>query len=102
MKALGSSSRSISKIFVYNASWYIIRGLIIGNILAIGLGILQQQTGFIKMNQETYFMSTVPVHLDLWYILAIDLGTLVVCTFAMLFPSMIIAKISPVKAIRFK
>ncbi len=102
MKALGSSNRSISKIFVYNASWYIIRGLIIGNVLAIGLGILQQQTGFIKMNQETYFMATVPVHLDLWYILAIDLGTLVICTLAMLLPSMIIVKISPVKAIRFK
>jgi lipoprotein-releasing system permease protein len=102
MKALGSSNRSISKIFVYNASWYIIRGLIIGNILAIGLGILQQQTGFIKMNQETYFMSTVPVHLEIWYILAIDLGTLVICTIAMLLPSMIISKISPVKAIRFK
>lgn len=102
MKALGCNNRSIGKIFIYNASWYILSGLFIGNIMAIGLGILQQQTGFIKMDQTTYFMSTVPVHLDIWYILAIDLGTLVICTFAMLLPSMIIVKISPVKAIRFK
>jgi lipoprotein-releasing system permease protein len=102
MKALGSSNRSIGKIFIYNAAYYILTGLIIGNALAIGIAILQQQTGLMTLDPETYFMATVPVHLDLWYILAIDLGTLIICTIAMLLPSLLIVKISPVKAIRFK
>lgn len=102
LKAIGSSNKSIGKIFVMNAAWYITLGLFIGNVMAIGLGILQQQTGFIKMDQETYFMATVPVYLDVWYILAINLGTFLICTIAMFLPSMIIGKISPVKAIRFR
>lgn len=102
MKAMGTSNASIARIFIYNASWYILSGLFIGNVLAIGLGILQQQTGFITLDQETYFMAVVPIQLDWMYILAIDLGTLLICTFAMLLPSMIIVRISPVKAIRFK
>lgn len=102
LKAIGTSNASIGKIFIYNAAYYIFVGLIIGNLLAVALAILQQTTGIIQLDPATYFMDTVPVHLDWFYILAIDLGTLLICTFAMLLPSMLIVKISPVKAIRFK
>lgn len=102
LKSIGTSNASIGKIFIYNAAYYIFVGLIIGNLLAIGIAIVQQTTGIITLDPATYFMDTVPIHLDWFYILAIDLGTLLICTFAMLLPSLLIVKISPVKAIRFK
>lgn len=101
LKALGSTNKSIRKIFIYNSFYLLTRGLIIGNIIGIGLVILQQQTGFISLNPEIYYLDTVPVNFNIFHIILINLMTVLVCFLTLLLPSLVITKISPVKAIRF-
>lgn len=101
LKALGSTNKSIRKIFMYNAFYLLTRGLIIGNILGIGLILIQHYTGVISLNPEIYYLDTVPVNFNLVHILLINLLTILVCFLTLLLPSMIITRISPVQAIRF-
>ena len=101
LKALGATDSSIRRVFVYNAFYLLSRGLIIGNILGIGLIVLQMQTGFFTLNPDIYYLDTVPVNFNLWHILLINLLTIVICFFTLLLPGTIITRISPVKAIRF-
>ena len=101
LKALGTENRSIRKIFVYNAVYIIGKGMIWGNIIGLGLCFLQLTTGVFKLNQESYYLSEVPVNIQLSYLLAINAGTLLVTSLMLILPTYIITKISPVKAIRF-
>lgn len=101
MKALGSKNTSIRKIFLYTSFYLIGKGLLWGNIIAIGLCLIQKYTGVITLSQESYYVSHVPVNIDIAYILLLDAGTIVVCLIMLIIPSFIISKISPVKAIRF-
>jgi lipoprotein-releasing system permease protein len=75
--------------------------LLIGNIIGLGLGFLQQKTHFLKLDQESYYVPWVPIHLDLMDIISINALTLGVCLLVLLLPSLIISRITPVKAIRF-
>ncbi|MEZ5055049.1 MAG: ABC transporter permease [Chitinophagales bacterium] len=102
LKSLGASNKSITKVFVYNAAYIILNGLFWGNVMGLGICILQQHFGFIKMNQENYYLSEAPVYFNLLSILLINVGTLLICTFIMLLPTRLISKISPIKAIRFE
>ncbi|RRJ91157.1 ABC transporter permease [Flavobacterium macacae] len=102
LKALGASNWSVRKIFLYNAFYLIIRGLLWGNIIGIGLIVIQQQFGIVKLNPESYYVNVAPAYLDWFYILLLNLGTIAICLFVLLIPSYIITKISPVKAIRFE
>ena len=102
MKALGSNNWAIRKIFLYNAAYLIGLGLLLGNILGIGIGVFQDQTHFFELDQASYFISFVPVQLELFDILLLNAGTLVICVFVMLIPSLLVTQISPVKAISFK
>lgn len=102
LKALGANNWSVRKIFLYNAFYLIVRGLLWGNIIGIGLIIIQQQFGIVKLNPESYYVNVAPAHLDWLYILLLNLGTVAICLFVLLIPSYIITKISPVKAIRFE
>jgi len=102
LKALGANNWSVRKIFLYNAFYLIIRGLLWGNIIGIGLIVIQQQFGIVKLNPESYYVNVAPAHLDWLYILLLNLGTIAICLFVLLIPSYIITKISPVKAIRFE
>ena len=101
LKALGAKNWSIRKIFLYNAAYLIGRGLIWGNIIGISLCVLQLTTGFIKLPQESYYVSVVPINLNVWHILLINFGSLLICLLMLIVPSYIVTKISPVKAIRF-
>ncbi len=102
LKALGSSNWSVRKIFLYNAFYLIVRGLFWGNAVGIGLVLIQQYFGVVKLNPESYYVNVAPVHLDWMYLLLLNLGTAFVCLLVLLVPSYIITKISPVKAIRFE
>ncbi len=102
LKSIGASNKSITKVFVYNAAYIIMNGLFWGNVIGLGVCILQHYFGFIKMNQENYYLSEAPVYFNLLSILLINLGTLVICTLIMLLPTRLISKISPIKAIRFE
>ena len=101
-KAMGASNWNIRKIFLYNATYLIGLGLLLGNALGLGLGFFQQQTHFFKLDQASYYMTFVPVQFNLWDILLLNLGTLIICLLVLIVPSMLVSRISPVKAIRFK
>ena len=102
LKALGANNWTVRKIFLYNAFYLIVRGLFWGNCIGIGLILIQQYFGVIKLNPENYYVNQAPVDLNWTYILFLNLGTVLTCLLVLLIPSYIITKISPVKAIRFE
>lgn len=101
LKALGANNWAVRKIFLYNAFYLISKGLFWGNLIGIGLLLIQQKFGIIKLNPENYYVNQAPVYLDFGYILLLNLGTILICLLILLIPSYIITKISPIKAIRF-
>lgn len=101
LKALGSTNGSIRKMFIYYALVIIGGGLVIGNVLGIGLCLLQKHFEFVKLPQESYYISSAPIDINFMWILALNILTLFICTLLLLLPSRIISNISPVKAIRF-
>ncbi|MFT7072297.1 ABC transporter permease [Patiriisocius sp. Uisw_017] len=102
LKALGSNDWSVRKIFIYNAMYLVGVGLFWGNLIGIGLLILQQQFNLFPLNPDTYYVDQAPVYLHWSYVLALNAGTFVLCFIILLIPSYIISKISPVRAIRFE
>jgi lipoprotein-releasing system permease protein len=100
LKALGSTSRSIRKIFITQAILITFRGLLWGNVLALALCYLQLMTGLVTLNQESYYVSVVPVHLNVLHLLLMDAGTLILCTLSLFVPSYVVTKIAPLHAIR--
>lgn len=101
LKALGARNWSVRKIFLYNATYLIGIGLFWGNFFGIMICFLQQKFSIMKLPQESYYVSVVPINFDIMAILLLNVGTLVVCTLMLIVPSYIITRISPVKAIRF-
>lgn len=101
LKALGGADWTIRKIFLYNASYLIILGLFWGNLIGLGLLFIQKYLKLFPLNPETYYVTEVPVYIGWEYILAVNLGTLILCLFMLLIPSVIISRISPVKAMKF-
>lgn len=102
LKALGSNNWSIRKLFLYNASHIIFRGLFWGNLIGISLLLIQKYFGIITLNPETYYVKESPVYINIGYILLLNIGTLVLCVLILIIPSWIITRISPVKAIKFE
>ena len=101
LKALGTTNSSIQRVFMYNATYLISQGLFWGNIIGIGLCLIQQQFKIIPLDPKTYYVSTIPIHIDLIFISFLNIGTLVACLLMLIIPSFIISKITPLKAIRF-
>lgn len=101
LKALGMRSINIRKIFLYHAVYIIGLGLLWGNILSLTLCLLQERYGFITLPQESYYVSVVPIHLDVVNILLLNGGTLITCAMILIIPSVLITRISPIRAIRF-
>ncbi|RCW91628.1 ABC transporter permease [Winogradskyella arenosi] len=101
LKALGSSNWSIRKVFLYNASYLVGLGLLWGNTIGLGLLFAQKYFKLFPLNPDTYYVNNAPVYISWDYIILLNLGTFVACLLMLLIPSVIISKISPVKAIRF-
>lgn len=101
LKTLGATNGQIRAIFINYTLLIMIPGLIIGNLIGLGLLLIQRFFGIIKLNPENYYVSVVPVDLNPIYILAISLGILLISAFALILPSYLISKISPVKAIKY-
>ncbi|WPY99383.1 ABC transporter permease [Christiangramia sp. OXR-203] len=101
LKGLGAADWSIRKIFLYNAAYLIVLGLFWGNLIGIGLLALQKYFKLIPLDPRTYYVTEVPIYLSWDYILLVNAGTLILCMLMLLIPSVIISKISPVKAIKF-
>lgn len=102
MKALGATNKSIRKIFLLHAMHLSIRGLILGNALGIGLALIQKYFHIISLEAETYYMTSIPININIVTILLINFGVIVVIGLMMLGPSRIISNITPIKALRFE
>lgn len=102
LKALGMRDWSIQAIFLYNTSIISGAGILIGLVTGVGLCLLQQYTGFIKLDETAYSVSVAPVTIIWWQVLAVCAGTLLVCILSLILPTVFIKTIRPVKAIMFR
>lgn len=101
LKALGANNWSVRKIFLYNAAYIIIKGLLWGNCISLILLFAQKYFEIVKLPPENYYVTVAPVTIHVPAILLINIGTVIVCLTLLLIPSYIVTKISPVKALRF-
>ncbi|HRP81056.1 MAG TPA: ABC transporter permease [Flavobacteriales bacterium] len=101
LKALGTRNSAIRRIFLIDAAYILGIGILIGDILGIGLAQAQKHFGLVRLPVESYYVDQVPVDLSLGPILALNIGVLVVCVVALVVPSMYVSRIAPAKAIRF-
>lgn len=101
LKSMGATDWTIRKIFLIQASFLILKGMLIGNIVGITIALLQYYFNIIPLNPDVYYLNTVPIELSFSNWLLLNSGTLLVCVSALIVPSMVITKISPAKAVRF-
>jgi len=102
LKAIGADNWHIQKIFLYNATIIAGVGILLGTILGLFICWLQLKTGFIRLNEEAYFISEAKVLIVWWQVLLIDIITLIICFLTLIIPTFLIKKINPVKAIAFR
>ena len=102
LKTLGSSNKSMRTIFLINGAYLISLGLIIGNFIALGLICIQNYTGFIKLDPDTYYVSELPFDFNLMTLLILNISVLLFCFTMLIIPSFIISKISPSESIKIK
>lgn len=100
LKSMGAPNNRIRRIFLYQAGQFIIRGLFFGNLIGIGLAILQQTTGLISLNPETYYVATMPIKLEIMDILLLNLGTGILILLFMILPTSYVSRIEPDKALK--
>ncbi len=102
MKALGASNVSIRRVFLYYSGVIIGIGLLAGNVFGIGLCLIQKHFHLITLPQESYYLTYAPIDISWSWIAALNIGTIVFTLLLLVIPSMLVSKISPVKAIRFE
>jgi lipoprotein-releasing system permease protein len=102
LKALGAADGVIQKIFLYHATVITSAGIGIGLVLGVGICLLQQYTGFIKLDEASYYVSTAPVQIIWWQVIAVCVATAIVCYLALIIPTLLVRKINPIKAIQFR
>ena len=101
MKALGASNWTIRKVFLHQAGFLILRGMLWGNAIGIGFCVLQKYFKIIPLNAEVYYLNAVPIQINLGILVLLNCATLLVCLIALIIPSYIITRISPSKSIKF-
>ncbi|MGV9011205.1 MAG: FtsX-like permease family protein [Flavobacteriales bacterium] len=101
LKALGTSNGAMRRIFLIDAAYILGVGILLGDLLGIGLALVQKQWGLARLPIESYYVDKVPIDLSFGPIVALNIGVLLVCVLAMVLPSMYVSRIAPAKAIRF-
>jgi lipoprotein-releasing system permease protein len=102
LKAMGSNNKQVQRIFVFMAASLISKGLLIGNAVGLLICVTQYCLGWIKLNEEAYFLNQVPIFLHAIDVVWINAGAFVLCVLIMLLPAQFVSKITPVKAIKFQ
>jgi lipoprotein-releasing system permease protein len=101
LKSLGATNNSIRKIFLYNAAYMILLGQLLGNLIGLSLALLQKHTRIIKLDEASYYLDSVPIEIHIPNIILINLIAFVLSFVFLLVPSTLVARIKPVKALRF-
>lgn len=102
LKALGARNKTIRHTFMWFAAFIIGKGMLIGNIVGLGLISLQQFTGLVKLNPQTYYVNTVPVEYNIPLFIILNVATLLICLFVLIAPSYLISHIHPAKSMRYE
>lgn len=102
LKALGATNTSIRHTFLYFSAFVIGKGLIIGNIVGLGICLLQQQFSLIHLDAQTYYVDTVPILIVPSLIILLNIVTLLVSVLVLVLPSFLVSHIHPAKSIRFE
>ena len=102
LKAMGASNRFVREVFLRRSLRILLIGMLIGNVVGLGFCLVQQYTGFIKLDAATYYLSAVPIELHLSTVVFINLGTFLLWVLMLLIPTSVINRISPTKSIRFE
>ena len=101
LKALGAYNKDIRKIFLYHGAVITLAGILLGNTLAFALIAVQKKWGLLKLPEDMYYIDQAEVQLIPWQIIAVNVGTFIICLLVLLIPSLIVKKVQPVKAITF-
>ena len=102
LKALGARNKTIRHTFMWFAAFIIGKGMLIGDIVGLGLISLQQFTGLVKLNPQTYYVNTVPVEYNIPLFIILNVATLLICLFVLIAPSYLISHIHPAKSMRYE
>ena len=102
LKALGARNKTIRKTFLWFAVFIIGQGMLWGNIIGIGIVLLQQHTGLITLDPATYYVSEAPMELNLPFVVLINVATLLICVFVLIAPSFLVSHIHPAKSMRYE
>lgn len=101
LKALGSRDSTIRRVFLYQAAYLIGKGLLWGNLIGLGIAVLQLKTGIFTLDPSSYYIKTIPINLELSHVLLLNIGTMAIILIMLLVPSKLISRIAPVKAIKY-
>lgn len=102
LKALGARNSTIRHLFLWFATFIIGRGLLLGNLIGIGLSLVQKYFGVISLDPATYYVSTVPIEVNVPALILLNVVTLLVCVFVLIAPSFLISHIHPAKSMRYE
>ena len=102
LKAVGARNVTIRRTFLWFAVFTIGKGMLIGNLIGMGLIALQHYTGLVKLNPATYYVSTVPVEFNLLVWLLLNVATLLISVFVLIAPSYLVSKINPATSMRYE
>lgn len=101
LKSLGTANGTIRRIFLIDAAYILGIGILLGDVLGIGLALVQRHFGLVRLPVESYYVDHVPVDLSITAIATLNVGVLIVCVAALVLPSLLVTRIAPAKAIRF-
>jgi lipoprotein-releasing system permease protein len=101
LKAIGARNLLIRRIFLFQSAYLILKGLLLGNLFGIGLCLVQKKYELISLDPDSYYLTTVPINLDIWHITLVNAGAMVAIMTFLIVPSMLVSRISPSKTIRF-
>ncbi len=102
MKSLGTTGGQLRRIFLHLAMMLVGRGMLIGNVLGIGLALLQQQTGLIRLDAATYYVNAVPIEFPWLLLILLNIATFTISTLMLIIPTYLISRVHPAEVMRFE
>lgn len=102
LKAVGARNKTIRHTFLWFAAFIIGQGLIIGNLLGLGIIALQKYSGLVKLDPQTYYVSEAPMEINIPLFVLLNIATLIICVFVLIAPSYFISHIHPAKSMRYE